>query len=348
MLETLREAILTHRKEKPQVFYTMREAAGHFRVAMSVINRAYKTLESEGLLNSIRGSKTMMEGLRLDRQTAIKAFVGIPVSVSTFLIQQDYRMFFLRLSRELQLQGFASTLAFYQEDDAGKHQFCEELLRYRLDAVVWLRPQAGDNQTAAHLIDKGVRVIDVNNVNDETLKLTPRHYFLSREQAILEGLAAWKKEGIESILIARQSPGDSLREVFKIEHLLQKTKLKYSFANLGKGKLKKFLKSLAEKKHTGIIFPCSRFASLISFRSPEALSGLFNAARVMLAGGPVNMPFIDVPEVTVDLVMIDWQLVAERIVEDLGSQTVSKTGESRIFEASWLPRVALNQYAQEI
>jgi hypothetical protein len=45
------------------------------------------------------------------------------------------------------------------------------------------------------------------------------------------------------------------------------------------------------------------------------------------------MPFTEVPDVRVDLVTIDWQLVAETIVDDLVTQTAFQRPGPTIFEA---------------
>ena len=78
------------------------------------------------------------------------------------------------------------------------------------------------------------------------------------------------------------------------------------------------------------------------------MTQFFERCRVALVAGPADMPFAKVPAVRVDLVIVDWQLVAERIVNDLITQDVFGSAETIVFEAASKLRVPLNQYAQSI
>ena len=78
------------------------------------------------------------------------------------------------------------------------------------------------------------------------------------------------------------------------------------------------------------------------------MADLLTAHRVALINGPVSMPFARVPDVQVDLVTVDWQLVAERIVNDLISQDAFHEPGPTIFEAEAKLRVPLSGFAQSI
>ena len=88
--------------------------------------------------------------------------------------------------------------------------------------------------------------------------------------------------------------------------------------------------------------------SKFCFRVPAAVADLLKAHRVALVSGPVSMPFAKVPDVQVDLVTVDWQLVAERIVNDLISQDAFQLPGPTIFEAEAKLRVPLSAFAQSI
>ena len=60
------------------------------------------------------------------------------------------------------------------------------------------------------------------------------------------------------------------------------------------------------------------------------------------------MPFARVPEVQVDLAIVDWQLVAEQIVDDLITQDAFQVSKPTIFEAEAKFRVPLSAFAQSI
>ena len=75
---------------------------------------------------------------------------------------------------------------------------------------------------------------------------------------------------------------------------------------------------------------------------------MLKAHRVALVNGPVSMPFARVPDVQVDLVTVDWQLVAERIVNDLISQDAFQLPGPTVFEAEARLRVPLSDFAQSL
>ena len=87
---------------------------------------------------------------------------------------------------------------------------------------------------------------------------------------------------------------------------------------------------------------------MFSFRAPEAMTELIRTHRVGLIGGPVNMPFAKLPDVRVDLITFDWQLVAKRIVDDLTTQEAFQDTGAVIFQAEAHLQVPLNRIAQDI
>ena len=71
-------------------------------------------------------------------------------------------------------------------------------------------------------------------------------------------------------------------------------------------------------------------------------------ARVLLSGGPASFPFAQVPNVVADLVVVDWQLVAEQIVTDLINRKAFDRAETTVFEAKARLHAPLIQYAQRL
>lgn len=60
------------------------------------------------------------------------------------------------------------------------------------------------------------------------------------------------------------------------------------------------------------------------------------------------MPFAKVPDVRVDLVVMGWQLIAEKIVNDLITQDAFQRPGPTTFEAEAKLRVSLSEFAQNI
>ena len=63
LLELLQGIAIASQREEPQGFYPLREVARHFTVPISTVSRVYGELEEEGILASIRGSKTLLQGV---------------------------------------------------------------------------------------------------------------------------------------------------------------------------------------------------------------------------------------------------------------------------------------------
>src|SRR5437588_11087987 len=80
LIEILREVALKNQQDQPRTFYSVRDVARQFKVPISTVSRAYRHLEQEGLLNRVRGSKTILQGLHFDRNLSVRAFVALPVS----------------------------------------------------------------------------------------------------------------------------------------------------------------------------------------------------------------------------------------------------------------------------
>jgi len=82
-----------------------------------------------------------------------------------------------------------------------------------------------------------------------------------------------------------------------------------------------FVRSLKRVKSGAIIFSSAQLASQLCFRAPGAVADLLRCRRVAFLNGPVTMPFAEIPDVQVDLVVVDWQWVAEQITTILSRKT---------------------------
>src|ERR1700751_4081228 len=97
LLAILRGIAIANQQEEPQVFYPIREVARHLGVPVSTVSRIYNALEEEGILVSVRGSKTLLQGLSGGRQLSVFGFIGLPALTSSFVTLQDYRPIFIRI-----------------------------------------------------------------------------------------------------------------------------------------------------------------------------------------------------------------------------------------------------------
>jgi hypothetical protein len=283
--------------------------------------------------------------LNFDRQLKVRAFVGFPASVSRFVTLQDYRTFFIRIRRELRLRGFAAATAFFEPAEANSDVLSKRFKAYEVDTVIWFQPGKEAAVTALHLADMGIRVLGVAN---DTYCHIPCRYQVDREPAIRALLDNWKAQKFDRITVVESKEQRSAALDETLHGILDELEIPWSVATYQKQRSEAFVRELQRKKTGGIIFPSSSLASKFCFRAPDAVAELLKTQRVALINGPVSMPFTKVPDVQVDLVTVDWQLVAQQIVDDLINQDAFQLPGPTIFEAEAKLRVPLSAFAQSI
>jgi DNA-binding transcriptional ArsR family regulator len=344
LLEILRGIAIANQQEEPQVFYPIREVARRLGVPLSTVSRVYDALEEEGILVSVRGSKTLLQGLSGGRHLSVLGFIGMPAVTSSFVTLQDCRTFFIRTRRELRLRGFAVATVFYDRSEGQNGRLFSRIDKYNFDTVLWHQPDRAAKETVLQLKDGGVQVV---GVSDRWFPSIRCRYEVQRESAITSILRDWRANGgIKSVVVVRGIEISPAKEEL-LKTLLEEAGIAYEFKGAGDQRLGDFLNSLAGNKHRAFIFP-STAAALFAFRAPEALAKLMNRARVLLSGGPASFPFAQVPDVVADLVVVDWQFVAEQIVSDLISRKAFNRTETTVFEARAQLRAPLIQYAQRL
>jgi len=337
LLEILRGIAIANQQEEPQVFYPIREVARHLGVPVSTVSRVYDALEEEGILVSVRGSKTLLQGLSGGRYLSVLGFIGMPALTSSFVTLQDCRTFFIRTRRELRVRGFAVAMVFYDRSEGQNGRLFSRIDKYGFDTVLWHQPDRAAKETVAQLKDSGVQVI---GVSDRWFPSIRCRYEVQRESAIMSILRDWHaNDTIISVVVVRGIEISAAKEEL-LKTLLEEEGIAYEFKSAGDQPLADFLSSLAGDKRRAFIFP-STAAALFAFRAPEALAKLMSRARVLLSGGPASFPFAQVPDVVADLVVVDWQLVAEQIVSDLISREAFNRAETTVFEAKAHPRAPL-------
>jgi hypothetical protein len=345
LTEILRGVAVKNQLEQPRTFYSVREVATHFHAPPSLVLQAYQRLEQEGLLSLVRGSKTVLHGLHFDRQLSVRAFVGLPASLSAFVTLQDYRMFFIRIRRELRLRGFATATAFFEPGEAGTDRLSKRLKAYEVDTVIWFQPVKEAKETALHLADLGIRLLGVANDGFPSI---PCRYQVRREPAIRTLLSNWKQRTKDRLILVQSKDQRSVALGEILHGLLDELEMKWTAEIYQGQRSDAFLRTLQKAKTGGIIFVSSSVAAKLCFRSPAAVSDLLGVHRVAFINGPVSMPFAKVPDARVDLVTVDWQLVAERIVNDLVSQDAFQEPGPTVFDAEARLGVSLSDFAQTI
>lgn len=346
LISTLRDVALKNQQEQPRAFYSVRDVAAHFRVPVSTVSRAYTRLEQEGLLTRVRGSKTLLQGLHFDRRLSVRAFVGLPASLSAFLTIQAYRMFFIKIRRELRLRGFATAMVFAEPEEARTDALSDRLKAYEIDTVLWFQPPKEAEQTALRLADLGIRLIGIAH---EEVPVLPCRYQVRREAGIRALMTEWKaRHGIKHVTLVRSNERRNSPLDEALHSALDDLGIRSSTTTFQGKQSGAFLRATQRLETDGIIFSSAQLASKLCFRAPGGVIDLIKTRRVAFLNGPVSLPFAQVPQVSVDLVVVDWQLVAETIVDDLISQDAFQQTGPTIFDAEAKARVPLSAFAQSI
>jgi hypothetical protein len=342
LLEILRGIAVSRQEAEPQVFYPVREVGKHFRVPISTVAKVYTRLEDEGILASIRGSKTLLQGLNAGRHFSVYAFVGMPASTGAFITWQDYRMFFVRTRRELRARGFAVAMTLFHPREMTNGQLLKRIEKHDFDTVLWYRPDVSSREIISRLKDLGLKVLGISDGSAPSIRC---RYEIRREGAISAMLRDWRsRNGIRDVVIVRGARASGAKEEI-LETLVNEQQLLCRFATIGSQRPDAFLESLANYQSAGLIF-LSQAASMFAFRAPEDLMKLMAKRRVAFTGGPPSFPFAHVADVAADLVIVDWQLVAERIVDDLLSGRAFDSSETCVLQGQAHLRVSLSRYAE--
>src|ERR1700677_5062814 len=89
------------RRNMNQSFYSMREAAGFCAVTVSTMGLVYQRLEDEGLVQRIRGSRTVLLGKAARSRYRTRRIVSVPLQLSSLVSSHFTRRFCERINEEL-------------------------------------------------------------------------------------------------------------------------------------------------------------------------------------------------------------------------------------------------------
>jgi hypothetical protein len=346
LLEILRSLAIKSQGEQPRVFYSLREVARQFRVPVSTVAKVYHEMEEEGLLSRVRGSKTVLNSLRNNRQLSVRGFVGLPALMSHFIAIQDYRAFLICMRRELWLRGFATTMFFFRHDEAANGRLSDHIKSYEVDMVIWFQPGRSARETLLRLSDMGIRVTSISQVGTPSI---PSRYYIWREQAIEILMRDWKDRNSArkiTLIDSKDYRSPVTEEVLRV--VLHNLGIEPVIRTFRDEDSSAFLRDLCRAETDGIIFPSSGLASLFAFRNPDQIVDLLRTQRVAFIDGPIDLPFAKIPDVPVDLVTVNWQAVAESVVNDLITREAFERNRFTTFQAEAQLRVPLTSFTEEM
>ena len=342
ILRLLRQKAQRSRNKKLQPFFSIRAVASHFAVPPTTVSRIYSQLKDEGLLASVWGSKTFVEPVQIDNQLRVRAVVALPASLTSFCTVREYRTFFLEMRDALWKLGFATRLLFYEGRDAEEPTFAELLLNYKVDIVIWFLPTPRMKGTAARLVDRGIRAI---TVTDFPASSTEHPYYISRERALKDGLFSWQRDGITSITVLQSPHGESSTTVATIEKCLREAALPYTVVNAELWQFHTSLPTRSQRKNRAIVFPSSEVAVRLGSRDPGQFAELLEQSHVMMVNGLIDLPGWPPVNASIDVIEVDWEIVAKRIASDLAKSTRSSIEAPIVFQAKWVREATKNRAA---
>lgn len=345
LLKILRSLATKNRRTEPRTFYSVREVAGHFKVPVSSVAKIYREMEREGILSRVRSSRTILNGKRYNRRLTVRAFVGLPAFLPRMLTIRDYRSFYIFMDMALRARGFVPVLTFVLPDQADANLIPAHFKQRKVDAAIWFRPDRHVKNLLLRLVDAGIRLVGVADSGNEPI---PCRYQIRKDSAIQELFREWKLgNGVSRVTIVESREHRSLRTEETLNSVLEELSIESEIERYADQSLDTFLRRLCSSNTDGIVFPSAALAAMFCFRNSDGVAELARRRRVAFIDGPVDMPFSKVSDVAVDVVTIDWNLVAESIVDEFVTQRAFESG-NRIFEATSRLRLPLSKFAEEI
>jgi hypothetical protein len=233
-------------------------------------------------------------------------------------------------------------MVFLESQDA--EDTTERLLRDGVDTILWLLPGRPDGPTALRLTESGVRVIGISDGGQPGL---PCRYQIHRGEALAALCRDWRTAGITSVAIASEATTRSIADERRLQSILEQEGIDYRLITVLDESLPESVDLLTNNPAGGVMLLASA-ASLLAFRAPRLFHALLNKARVALVDGPVTTPFTKPLNARVDLIVVDWLLVAKRMVADLVSQEAFRGVSPILFHAEYKSRTLLSEHAQQI
>jgi hypothetical protein len=239
--------------------------------------------------------------------------------------------------------GFATRLLFYEGRDAEEPTFAELLLSYKVDVVIWVMPTPRMKGTAARLVDRGIRVITVSDAQSNSGEYHP--YYISRERALRHGLLTWQKDGISSVTVLRNPCLEAANTFATVEKCLRDVGMPHAVVNIESWQSLDSLPTGSQQKHRAIIFPSSEVAVRFGSRDPGQFAGLLEQSRVIMVTGLIDLPGWHPVNASIDVIEVDWEIVAKRIASDLARSTRSPIDAPIVFQAKWVREANKNRAA---
>jgi len=341
IFELLSGVIQLCRGTKPKKFYSMREVAKFFDVAVGTVQTVYRRLDHAGVLTRMRSSQTMIPARALRSRVALRGIVCMPIWLPGFIQFLDWQEWIAIIEEELSHYRFVAEPVFFQSREELKPEFINRLLKFNPDSILWFCPSRVDIPTMLSLLDTGVPLSVIQNSPGQ---FPGRIYPLSYEKALRQGLHEWQSSGeVRQIVVPHHQAAH-----FSATSILNSALATCSLPSQLKGcdhenlpALLSYLQNLTPESRTGIIFDDDLLFIRMCGWMPEATAGLFRRHRIMTMR-KVRFPF-PLGKGTTDTLFFSWRKLARRIALDFSQARGFIPATQPPMEATWHGRAPLSE-----
>ncbi|MBC2603783.1 GntR family transcriptional regulator [Puniceicoccus vermicola] len=346
LLRTLREATQRLRGKDSIPFYSMREIAHYFGVPLRTVAIVYENLELEGLLNRIRGSKTMLVGTSIAPSKPVRALIGIPLWLHAVVVSPYSRLLHWELEERLRHCGFVADIIFFRGDEVNRPEFAERLLQHNLNYIIWHTPHPLSSHVILSLKDSGVKQILIHP-SDNFSSLSLPTYYQDWKSAYRQMSSDWRANGIKTVLVPEPTYMPSQRAMKSFAATVGTRDLDVRFiegsaADLHKAALKQ------PENSTVVAFLDQLGADTICNEEPVIIEQILQHCRVAFCRGPLRVPYFHHRKAQADLVRFSAREIAEKIVNDIRDNKIPGEGPIHTFKAMYEPQAAFGSNSENL
>jgi len=340
LLEAMRKAAKALRKKDSMPFYSMRQVASQFGLPLRTVALVYETLELEGILNRIRGSKTDLVGKTSSPRTPVRAIVGIPIWLHAMVVSPYSRVLHIEMEDRLRESGFVADFIFFRGEEGNEPDFAQRLLRHNLDKVIWHTPHPLASNVLLSLKDHGIQQIIIQSNESPTCIPVPT-YLQDWQPSYREMAQVWRASGISRVVVPDPVYLPSKRAMKMFTATLAKHGLEVDVCESSASALQHKVSSHRKKANIGVAFMDQLGADAICNEEPVILEEIINSVRVCFCRGPIRMPYFNHRLAKADIIRFSPVEIADRVIQDL-KHLQANDGVVHVFEASFNPQVSLS------
>ncbi len=337
----IRECCTGLQQNEALIFYTVREIASFFNVSLRTVALSYATLDREGILSRVRGSRTMLTGKKLTPQQPVHAVVGLPIRLQSLITSPFECRLQMAMEESLRSRGFVADSIFFRIDEECDPDFTTRLARHNLDVVIWYSPHPLSSHILMSLRDKGIRLV-LLQPSEMPLGIPSRTHLLEWRIAYRAMAKQWAADGIGRIFVPTPEHLLSLRALKQLKPILEEFGMEMVPIQATESSLSlSLLEQHSPERKDVLAFMDTQTADALCNGYPELLENILDCARVAFCRGSVRVPRLITKRARVDVVELDPEVVAKEVVKDLCNLTQKQENTRLTFEAEFYPQVIM-------